>query len=214
MQFAHPTNRTILSGELPKSVAIVALGPSRNDYFDRLTMHEPALAFDEVWAINTGLRYTPHDLAFVMDDLVDFGDRFPEYRETLAKHHRPIITNTAYPEFETSIAYPLDEVVAAVGVPMARCFYHNSIPYVLAYAAMLEVERVTLFGVDYSHPNIAAREAGREVAAVWIGYLRGRGIAVDIAESSSMLHTHQIGDPLWRPFYGYLRQPAVRGVTR
>lgn len=213
MAWQHPTNRTILTGEPPRSVAIVGLGPSQQDFFRLLTHHEPGLTFDEVWSVNTGLRYTPHDLAWVMDDLADYGARFPAYGQALRQHHRPIVTNTAYAEYPGSLSYPLAEVLAACP-QMTRCFYHNSIPYLLAYACFLAVETVYLFGIDYSHPEFATREEGREVAAVWIGYLRGRGIAVNINEGSSMLQSHRIDDPLWRPFYGYLRQPAVAGVTR
>ena len=212
----HPTNRAMLTGELPRSVAIVGLGPSRQTFFDLLTKHEPGVTFDEVWTLNTGLRYVPHDLVFVMDDLVDFSDHYPEYGDALRLHTRPIITSAATPEFPWARNYPLHKVLAQVPAAMHSAFYHNSMPYLLAYCALLgTVERLALFGVDYSHPDIAAREAGREVCALWIGFLRGVGVEVDIASTSTMLNTHQlVHDPLYRPFYGYVRQPAVPGVTR
>lgn len=205
----HPT------GTVPASVAVVGLGPSRADFFDRLTAHEPGLAVDEIWAINTGLRYTPHDVAFVMDDVADYADRFPAYGDALRAHAQPIITNTAYADFPATLTYPLEAVLAAcAGTGMWRCFYHNSIPYVLAYALAIGVKSIRLYGIDYTHPDVDAVEQGREVCAAWIGFLRGRGIEVLITDSSSMLQARRVHDPLWRWFYGYLRQPAVKGVTR
>lgn len=212
--FEHPSHRTHLTGERPSSIAIVGLGPSQTDFHRLLTQHEPPALWDEVWSINTGLRYTPADVCWVMDDLREYGERFPDYGRAIRECGRPVITNTAYPEYPGALAYPLAEVLACCP-GMHRCFYHNSVPYLLAYALWLgSVRRVYLFGIDYSYPDMDAREQGREVCAVWMGYLRGRGIEVNVTDGSTMLQAHKVNDPLWRPFYGYLRQPAVAGVTR
>lgn len=189
-------------------MAIVALGPSKYEYLEALTRHE-GLDFDEIWTVNTGIRYVPADLAFVMDDLRWFATRHPAYGRDLIETAIPIISNTAYEEFGRVFAYPLAEVLAWTD-PSPKYFHHNSIPFVLAYAGMIGVEDLTLFGVDYSHPQAERVEAGREVATYWLGLLAGRGVKLSIASSSTLLQTdRRVSDPDFRHFYGYLFQPIV-----
>lgn len=204
MTYEHPTGNT------PKNVALVALGPSKADFFEMQTPHEPLAAFDEVWTMNTGLRFVKHDLVFIMDDLLDFGSRYPEYGTAMRGHGKPILTSATYAEYPAAVRYPIEAVIAAAP-QSANYYHHNSVPYVLAYANWLGVERIALFGCDYSYPNMAHREEGQAVTAFWCGYLRGRGIEVDIAQGSSLLETgRRVADPLFRQFYGYLRQPTLR----
>lgn len=206
--WSHPTARAREHG-IPESVALVALGPSRQDYLEAITRHE-FQGFDEVWTVNTGLRYVPADLVWVMDDLDFYADRFPQYGRDLERCTLPIITSKAYPaRFPHGLAFPLQEVVDWCG-HQAAIFHDNSIPYALAYAGWIGVRQLVLYGVDYSYPNLDRVEAGREVAAHWIGFLKGRGMQVAITESSSMLQTYRrVRDPEFRPFYGYLRPPII-----
>ena len=201
-------------GAAPTSVAIVGLGPSEADFFYIVGQHTPPTVFDEVWTMNTGIRYVPHDLAFVMDDMLEFGRRYPAYHRSLATHTKPIAIGAVYSEYPAAVEYPINAILDRCPGQVAS-FHHNSVPYLLAYALAIGVERVTLFGCDYSYPISSRREEGQAVAALWIGYLRGRGVSVGITESSSLLETHRlVDDPLFRPYYGYLRAPAVPGVTR
>lgn len=189
-------------------MALVALGPSKYEYLEGLTRHD-GLRFDEIWTVNTGIRYVPADVAFVMDDLRWFAARHPDYGRALIETEIPIITNTAYAEFGRVFEYPLAAVLNWTD-PAPKYFHHNSIPYLLAYAGMIGVEKLTLFGVDYSHPQADRVEAGREVATFWLGVLAGRGVTLEIASSSTLLQTdRRISDPDFRHFYGYLFQPIV-----
>lgn len=202
MKFEHPT------GTAPKRVAVVALGPSRDSFVASLLAHQQPVKWDEVWTLNTGLRCFPHNLCFIMDDMRYMAQRYPEYGKLMREHSRPIITSALYPEFPTAVAYPLDEVVKDVGKDHAY-FHHNSIPYILAYAAALHsVEELWLFGADYSYPTHGKREKGREVAAHWIGFLAGRGTRVILAPDTTLLQRLERNeDDQWRNFYGYLAEP-------
>jgi hypothetical protein len=202
----HPTARYATTGQIPETVALVALGPSRYDYFEKIVPHEYQ-KFDEVWTVNTGLRALRSDLIWVMDDLDLFASRHPQYGEDLERSDAPIITSKAYPRFGHAAEYPIRPIVEWCG-PQASVFHDNSIPYALAYAGWLGVKTLVLYGVDYSFPNLERVEAGREVAAHMVGFLRGRGMQVAITPSSTLLATsRRVHDPLFQAFYGYLRPP-------
>lgn len=206
--WGHPTARARTHG-VPETVALIALGPSRMDYLEAITRHEYQ-GFDEVWTVNTGLRYIKADLVWKMDDLDFFADRFPQYGRDLEQCPVPIITSKAYPHrFPQGIEYPLQQVIDWCG-HQAAIFHDNSIPYALAYAGFIGVKTLVLYGCDYSYPNLDRVEAGREVTTHWVGFLKGRGMQVAITESSSLLQTYRrVRDPEFRPFYGYLRPPIV-----
>lgn len=162
--------------------------------------------------MNTGIRIVPADLAFIMDDLRWYSAAHPAYGVDILDTPIPIITNRVYPEHQGAgriHEYPLEAVLEWVQ-PAPAYFHDNSIPYILAYAGMIGVQRISLFGVDFSHANVSRVEAGREVATFWLGFLAGREIVIEIASSSTLMQTNRrVGDPEFRPFYGYLAQPIL-----
>lgn len=201
--WVHPT------GKRPSVVCIVGLGPSGAQYRQALIPHEPGVPWDEVWAVNTGIRHVPYDLAFVMDDMREYGRAYPEYGEALRRTGGPIITSKCYPEYQrTAIAYPLRQVLATIN-PRMRRFHGNSIPYLLAYALLIGVRRVLLFGVDFDFGDGHQQERGQSLVSCWVGYLEGRGIIVDIVESSPLLETRARTSHLFQNFYGYIQQPIL-----
>ena len=201
MAVNHPT------GKAPRSVVVVSLGPTKNDYTSMMTAHEPEIVADEVWTINTGLRWCVADLAFIMDDLLWYATRYPAYGDLLRKSRIPIITNRAYPEFPRAVEYPLAEVIDRVGEESA--YFHNSVPYVLAYALHIGVQKVTLFGCDYTFPGTTAREDDRANAEYWVGYLRASGVQVFVPSTTTLLSARR--GPY---FYGYLRQPILKWAAK
>lgn len=200
--FYHPT------GSRPKRVALVGLGPSRAAWCEAMTAHEPA-PFDEVWTFNTGIRWLEHDLAFVMDDLRQFAGSFPEYGKLLASNDAPIITSRVYPEYPAAVAYPLAQVINRIGLVNAQ-FSHNSTPYVLAYAYLIGVVELALFGVDYQYAGTTTDEAGRAACEYMVGFVRARGMDVKISGASSLCDMNRRGTVTYRGFYGYAFQPVVK----
>jgi hypothetical protein len=202
----------VIGRPAPARVALVALGPSRTAYHELLAHHEPSAPWEEVWTLNTGMRALRADLCFVMDDEAEFALRYPEYGDLLRAPPCPVITGCVYDEYP-AIAYPLAGVTlwTGVGGPYHDC----SIPWILAYAGAIGVAEVTLFGVDFDFPDLARRERGREVTAWWCGFLQGRGCQVRIVETSSLLRTRdRMGDPEFRPYYGYMSQSAVDAAIK
>lgn len=202
-------NKSAVSGKdflapagFPKTVALVALGPSHRDYIrDALTKQRCSLVFDQVWTVNRGARCFSHDLAFVMDDLRNEAALDSQYGDFLKAHQKPIITSTAYPEFPKACAYPLEDVVRHVGAD--NVYFHNSIPLVIAYAHALGVRQLIIFGADYTRPDGTVIESDRANVEYWIGWARARYMRVGVCAGSTLLNT--LAHPTcW--VYGYANQ--------
>lgn len=195
MAWEHPTGKT------PESVAIVALGPSKKDFVGDQGRHTPGHGFDEVWAVNTAIRWCRHDVAFIMDDMQEFAKHFPDYGDAMRNHDRPIITSAAYPQFPTAKPLPLGEIIAHT----QQMYFNNSVPYMIAYAMLIGVKRLVLFGADYTFPGTEAREDGRGCTEFWLGFAAARGMTVEICKSSTLMDARK-----GLRFYGYLSQPIIR----
>lgn len=195
MAWEHPT------GDVPESVAIVGLGPSKRDFVADQGRHEPGNRVDEVWAVNTAIRWCKHDVAFIMDDMNEFSRFYPDYGETMRNNEAPIITSRKYEQFEPALEFPLAEVVGAT----QQLYFNNSVPYMIAYALFIGVKRIVLFGVDYTHPGTTAREDGRGCTEFWLGYAIAKGMSVEICTSSTLMDVSS-----GQRFYGYLSQPLIK----
>jgi hypothetical protein len=207
--WTHPT------GQNPQSVLIVALGPTKSDLLDMTTAHEPpelVMDVDEVWGINAGCNHlsgrVAYDVLWVMDYLDGEERKKPRYGEMLRRwmdrHRAPLITSQAgaWKENPHVYEFPLDEVIAKVGDTNA--YFHNSLPYMLAYAWCIGVKSLVVWGADYSHERSKRREEDRANAEYWIGYVRAKGVEVWLPSSTTLCNTSS--GPY---FYGYRDQPEI-----
>ncbi len=189
----------------PARVAIVALGPSSHDYIvDAEAAGGRHVLFDHVWAVNTYAGVLDHDVLLHMDDL-----RVQETRaaagnkkigamlERLRRHDKPILTSIAYPEYPTSIAFPLEGVINATDCVDA---FDSTIDYGMAAAITIGAKEIHLYGCDYNWRGESEIEPGRASCSYWIGFARARGIKVCVARSSTLMNAR--GKPGPR-FYGY-----------
>ncbi len=199
VKWKHPTGRK------PETVTLVALGPTKADYYNMQVDHEPEMKADETWTLNTGIRWCRADLCFVMDDLRWYSERYPAYGDDLRAASIPIITSQVHDGFPTAVSYPLVDIVEAFGGENA--YFRNSVPYILAYALWIGVKRLNVFGADYTFPGSVGREAGRANCEYWVGFCRARGMQVIVPSTTTLLDVRE--GPY---FYGYLHQPIVRGV--
>lgn len=192
----------------PKSVALVALGPSSREFFiEGAVLEGFELQTDEVWAINGGMIAFRHDRVFNMHDLRYTAKRVPRLGQAMMVHDRPILSTMHYPEFPTSYAYPLSEVIQATG----ENYLNSTVAYALAYAVTLKVKDIWLYGCDFWYPDLQRREQGGQCAAYWLGQLRAFGIHYHLPQNSSLLdalevreYSNEKGEKFSRrPYYGY-----------
>ena len=200
----HPT------GNLPKAVILLALGPSRSYYYDWLVKHNNTWDdYDEVWGINTAIKLKPDlDMLWVMDDMDLYTRHFPAYYKALSETKVPIITNNcAYKEFPTARNYPDHHILSHLNGGFAY-FNDSSLPWIFAYAMWLKIEKMALFGVDYSNPKRPDRqlEAGRCCAEFWAGAMWREGIELVLPQDTTFMDRCLY--PQKRP-YGYLKPPSL-----
>lgn len=186
----------------------MSLGPSREDHATTSLEAEPPspILTDETWTLNRGLHHIRHDLLFVMDHIQGEADQYPAYGAALWKHDRPIITSDncngwpahvhRFPWVEVQ-TWLVEKVLAAHGD-----WFHNSLAFILCYAAFIGVKELTVWGADYHHHRSGRVENGHPNVAYWTGVLERVGLAVKTTASSTFLGANQRD---W--IYGYLHDP-------
>ena len=189
----------------PKHVAILGLGPSLDQYTNiakRLGgRHKYA---DETWAINSLGSVLACDRIFHMDDV-----RIQELRaaarpesniaamlEWMRTTPVPIVTSRPHPDYPSTEAFPLIEVLNE----LQYGYFNSTAAYAVAYAIWLGVEKISLFGCDYTYPDAHDAEKGRACVEFWLGMAAERGIKISVPKNTTLLdalHTQR------ERFYGY-----------
>ena len=196
-----------------KSVAIVALGNSFNEYILAKIRSEK---FDEVWAINAMSAVIYHDKCFMMDPPSRFLDTPNAGKQTnimadrlKAKLNVPIFSCELDKRCPDVVEFPLQEVLQKT----KYAYLNNTVAYSFAYAVAEEVTELHLYGIDFTHKDVAFAEAGRACCEFWLAIATSKGIKINIAHSSSLLDTNVPDD---QKLYGYhrLEDPVVSTVTQ
>ncbi len=152
----------------PKHVAIVAMGTSMAA-FTQLACGKGGVeeVADEIWTINATAAVVKHHRAFVMDDLrltipheanVEKRLVAQGILKWLPKHPGPVYTSTAYPEYPALVEFPLADALNATG---GLVYLNTTVAYAIAYAFLLDVEHLSLYGCDFTYPDLHAAESGR-----------------------------------------------------
>ena len=193
-------------------VAIVGLGSTQGTFTSSVANGK---SFDEVWAINSMMAPIKHDRVFMMDpasrflDTENAGSQTKALRKILGAHPGPIYTCTLDERVPGAVLYPLEEVVKDTGL----CYFNNTVPYAIAFAIYHKVEKLYLYGLDYSYKsNLVLAEAGRACAEFWLSAAIARGMGVEVAHNSTLLDTNV---PDEEKLYGYHRldDPLVMSVS-
>ena len=211
MGWNHPT------GKAPKVVTLVCLGPSCREYVNaglEPDLSAAILGAEETWTLNRGGIPFRHDLLFVMDHLQGEADLNPQYGAALWSHNRPIITSDNAAGWPEQVhLYPFLEVLqwlAEAVKPIHGDWFHNSLAYILCYAAFIGVKELRVFGADYTnHGSGLAVENGHPCVAYWVGALERAGLKVLSAEKSGFLNVHRRD---W--IYGYQTDPRPEARNR
>ena len=196
-----------------KSVAIVGLGNSFSEYILAKIRSEH---FDEVWAINSMSGVIYHDKVFMMDPPSRFLDQKFAGKQTDIMKQRlesklniPIFSCVLDERCPDVVEYPLQEVLEKT----KYAYLNNTVAYSIAYAVAQEVSDIHLYGIDFTHKNVAFAEAGRGCCEFWLAIATAKGIKIHIAHNSSLLDTNVPDD---QKLYGYHRldDPIVSTVTQ
>lgn len=189
----------------PKHVSIVGLGPSSAQYVAICKGLGGRRKFcDETWAINAFGDVLACDRIFHMDDV-----RVQEIRaaaapqsniagmlEWLRGHPGPIITSRAHPDYPGLVEFPLEDVVNEC----PNGYFNSTAAYAVAYAIWLGVEKISLFGCDFTYPDAHDAEKGRACVEFWLGIASQRGIKIVVPKTTSLLDAlHSQAER----FYGY-----------
>jgi hypothetical protein len=143
----HPT------GKKPKKVILIGLGPSKSEYMNIMASDSLGINHDEVWGINGAGNVIKVDCSFAMDDYLICPDRTPTFAKFFEEADHPVFTST--PRTPNAIAYPLQDVL---NMPGARPYFNGSVSYVAAYAALIGVEELTIFGCDYIYGGMGTKQ--------------------------------------------------------
>lgn len=200
----------IMVGEGPapatgKHVAILGLGPSVNQFLEITKRLGGRSAFcDEVWGINALGDVFICDLLFHMDDVrvqearaaAKPGSNIARMVSWLRNYRGRVITSRAHPGYPALEEFPLEAVLN--DVPTA--YFNSTAAYAIAYAVHRQVRKVTVFGNDFTYPDVHDAEKGRACVEFWLGIATSRGIEISLPKTTSLM------DAMYPPaqrFYGY-----------
>ena len=193
-------NTSTGAGIAPYTVAIVAMGPSHQDYTkDCSSLGGRVNLADETWAINTMSNVIQHDRAIIMDDLEYFAMAGREHKQLagytwLKDHPGPIYTSRESDKFKGSVAFPLSEVIQKLGYS----YFNNTCAYAVALAMFMGVRHMKIYGMDFTDRDGHTVEAGRACVEFWLSRATMNGTKVTIAPTSTLCDQH-----IGRRLYGY-----------
>jgi len=186
-------------------VAIVGLGPSSAQYVDFCKRLGDRHAYcDQTWVINAFGAVLEHDLVFHMDDVrvqriraaADPSSNIAMMLRWLEKHPGPVLTSFAHPDFPGLVPFPLEEVVNE----FPNAYFNSTAAYAVAYAIHKRVDKLSLFGIDFTYPDAHHAERGRACVEFWLGVATQRGIQLAVPKSTTLLDALQTRA---ERFYGY-----------
>ncbi len=192
-------------------VAILANGDTVKNYFKRLS-HLPK-KYEKVWCLNQQATWEGLDVdrCFVMDDLklrMPFYAGY-EFCEWLKTYDKPIVTSKAYPEWPTSVNYPIKDVAYYFGLPLGVSFY-STVDYMIALAVYEGATGIDLFGVDMLTKT---SDEMRAATAMWIGVALSRGVLVRTFVGSWFQYFTNPGVAMESGMYGYARRPRIEDLA-
>lgn len=189
----------------PKHVVILGLGPTLEAYVDLVKRFGGRGRFcDEVWGLNAVGGVLQCDRIFHMDDV-----RIQEIRaaakpqsniagmlDWLRVHPGPVYTSVPPlgSQYRGLVAYPLQNVINAVGF----AYFNSTAAYAVAFAIAAGVEKISLFGIDFTYPNSHQAEKGRANVEFLLGIAAARGIEIALPGKTSLMDAIE-GEQL----YGY-----------
>jgi hypothetical protein len=195
----------LIEQPIQKHVAILGLGPSLDQYTDLVKRKGSRHKFcDELWAINALGDVFGCDLVFHMDDVriqMIRAEAAPDSNiaamvEWLKTSKVPVVTSRGHPDFPALVEFPLEEVLNNLG----HDYFNNTAAYAVAFAIHTGATQISLFGMDYTYPNVHDAEKGRACVEFWLGVAHQRGIKIKLPETTTLMDSMY---PSAARLYGY-----------
>lgn len=179
-----------------KHVAIVALGSTAEVYMDVVKRFGRRGAYcDEVWGVNAIGDVIACDRVFHMDDVriqeiraeARPDSNIAEMLKWLKTTNVPVMTSRAHPDYPALVEFPFEDVANALG----EVYFNNTVAYAVAYAIFSGVERISLFGCDYTYTSRDKSEAGRACVEYWLGFAAARGVTICVSPLTPLLDSNK-----------------------
>lgn len=186
------TKAPAAAARAPRRVAILGLGPSVTQYLEITKRFGGRSAyFDEVWTINALGDVFTCDRIFHMDDVriqeirarAQPGSNIAAMLKWLRRHPGPVYTSRTHPDYPGLVEYPLEAVINSTRF----AYFNSTAAYAVAYAVHLGVEKLSVFGNDFTYANAHHAEKGRACVEFWLGLAAARGIKLEIPRQSSLM---------------------------
>ena len=200
---AAPSAMATVSGR--KAVNIIAMGSSRNDFFQAQLMEtRPDMLQDaEIWTINYMGAQIRCDRIIHVDPVHAYLGHPPvrDMCEFALKDNIPLYTSHPHARYPNQVMYPFDRVSAALG---GITYFNTSVAYAIALAMADGYNEIGLFGCDFSYPDVHMAESGRACCEFLMGIGTQRGIRFAVAQSSTLMDMYCRQAP-----YGWFSNPEL-----
>ena len=188
-----------------KAVNIIAMGSSRNDFFQAQLMEtRPDILKDaETWCINYMGAQIRCDRIIHVDPVHPYLGH-PVVRdmcEHALKDNIPFYTSWPHPKYPNQKVYPFDRVSASLG---GISYFNTSVAYAIALAMADGFNEIGLFGCDFSYPDVHLAESGRACCEFLMGIGTQRGIRFAVGSTSTLMDMHCKQAP-----YGWFADPNL-----
>ena len=95
----------------------------------------------------------------------------------------PVVTSRRHPGYPATVDFPLEDVLNHFG----HEYFNNTAAYAVAFAIHIEAKEISVFGMDYTYPNVHDAEKGRACVEYWLGQAHARGIKLNLPKTTSMM---------------------------
>lgn len=199
------TKRKAPQQAAPKHVTILGLGPSVQQYMELVRgLGGRKVYSDETWGINALGDVFACDRVFHMDDV-----RIQEIRAAARPDSNianmlqwmksatvPIYTSRLHPDYPALVEIPLQDMINNLSFD----YFNSTAAWAVAYAIHIGVEKISLFGCDYTYPNAHDAEKGRACLEFWLGFAAAKGVKIGLPKTTTLMDAIY---PRQQRLYGY-----------
>ncbi len=108
----------------------------------------------------------------------------------------PVVTSRKHPEYPALVEFPLEDILNHLG----HDYFNSTAAYAVAFAIHVGATKISLFGMDFTYPNVHDAEKGRACVEFWLGQAHARGLNINLPKTSTLMDSCY---PQASRLYGY-----------